>query len=274
MIQFVLPFLFIIAFVTLAAAQSMSPDAFTKEYIRALQSQAPHLKVAAVRPLELKVKGAPEQEITVYLDNAYQQYASSSADKEDIIERYVQAFVATVAQQEAPLDPSRIVPVVKDRAWLGEFPAEKAYDDLNEDLVILFAEDTEKNIRYLSEDELKKAGIKRDKLRDFAIGNLKKLLPDVHVERGALVSMVTAGGTYEASLLLLSDFWIAARLGIENDIVIAVPARDVLLVASSKNEAGIARLQELATEFAQDASYRLTDLLFVYRGGRFQRFNP
>ena len=48
--------------------------------------------------------------------------------------------------------------------------------------------------------------------------------------------------------------------------------RDLLLFTSSRNAAGVARLQELATKFAREASYRLTDRLFVYRGSRFQRF--
>ena len=53
---------------------------------------------------------------------------------------------------------ARIVPVVKDRQWLADnvrglrdrgAEADFIYDDFNEELVVVYAEDTENRVRYL-----------------------------------------------------------------------------------------------------------------------------
>ena len=40
----------------------------------------------------------------------------------------------------------------------------------------------------------------------------------------------------------------------------------------SQNRNGLAALRTLAAKFVSENRYRLTDTLFVYRDGRFQRF--
>ena len=47
--------------------------------------------------------------------------------------------------------------------------------------------------------------------------------------------MLKAGGDYEASLLLFDDIWRDGQVKVDGDIVVAVPAKDVLLVTGSNN---------------------------------------
>ena len=75
-----------------------------------------------------------------------------------------------------------------------------------------------------------------------------------------------------ASLLLLDDIWSGGKLKLSGEIVIAIPTRDVLLVTGSDNKDGVKKLRELAKKTAADGPYSLTDRLFVYRGGKFERF--
>jgi uncharacterized protein YtpQ (UPF0354 family) len=87
--------------------------------------------------------------------------------------------------------------------------------------------------------------------------------------------MITADGSYESSLLLLDDLWSKGDVPakVDGDVVVAIPARDLLFFTGSRNPAGVARLHELAAKYVKQASYRLTDTLFVYRDGRFTRFD-
>jgi uncharacterized protein YtpQ (UPF0354 family) len=185
--------------------------------------------------------------------------------------------------KQPQVDRARIVPVVKDRAWLAEIrqtakargakdPDHEVFDDLNEDLVIVYAEDTPRNIRYLTPDDLSELGIKKAQLRALAVGNLRNLLPKIELSKGPLVTMITAGGDYEASLLLLDNLWTSDQLAVEGEIIVAIPARDVLLFTGSKQPGGVAKLRQLASDISQKASYRLTDRLFVYRSGKFQPY--
>jgi hypothetical protein len=56
----------------------------------------------------------------------------------------------------------------------------------------MYAEDSPKNIRYLTPDDLKILGIKKEELRELAVTNLKALPPKIEIHAGPLVSMIVA----------------------------------------------------------------------------------
>lgn len=267
-----------------AAAQVISKRAFTREFAEVLRAEAPGMAVTIKQEMELAVKDPSGKELTAYLDNAYAQYTADPKARKEVIRRYVRSLLESAKGESAPVDRARIVPVVKDRSWLaeiheaakarsGKVPAENVFEDLNEDLVIVYAEDTPHNIRYLITDNLAELGLRKSELRALAVRNLRTLLPDVELRRGPLVSMITAGGDYEASLLLFEELWSGGKLGVDGEVVVAIPSRDLLLFTGSRNRAGIAKLREFASTAAKEASYSLTDRLFVYRDGKFKRFD-
>lgn len=263
-------------------SDTVSPQQFTEEFKAAMSTSLPEHSITVVEPLQLKIKDAQGAEATAFLDNAYDEYSLKPEDKADVISRYVASFVEST-KQAAPIDPRQIVPVVKDRAWLKEVRRamkgrgakpmdQQVIEELNEDLIIVYAEDSPQNIRFVSAKGLQEAGVQREKLRELAVANLRRILPPVETANGPLVSMLTAGGDYVASLLLLDEIWSGGKLRVSGEIVVAVPTRDVLLFTDSKNEDGVERLRELAKKAAADGPYSLTHRLFVYRDGKFQRF--
>jgi uncharacterized protein YtpQ (UPF0354 family) len=139
--------------------------------------------------------------------------------------------------------------------------------------VIVYAEDSPKNIRYLTSPDLDKAGITRKELRAIASENLKTLLPKIERRGGEGLYMVTAGGDYEASLLVVDSIWTDGQMRVKGDFVVAVPTRDLLLVTGTQEAEGIQKVTRLANEaFKREFSYRLTPKLFVYRQGKFEPF--
>ncbi|MFZ4699451.1 MAG: DUF1444 family protein, partial [Candidatus Methylumidiphilus sp.] len=132
-------------------------------------------------------------------------------------------------------------------------------------------EDTDNNINYFSPKDLEKLEIPRDKLRELAIENLRRLLPKPQIRAGALASMITVGGDYEASLLLFDDLW-ANLPAVDGEIVVAVPTRDLLVFTGSHNQEGLEKIREFATTESRESAYRLSDKLFVYRNGHFVRW--
>jgi uncharacterized protein YtpQ (UPF0354 family) len=259
-----------------AAAEVLSPEQFTEEFRVALVGALPGHAVEVVEPLRLSVKKTNGEQATAFLDNAYNEYSRTPATKTDVIAKYLASFVET-AQGPRPLTPELIVPVVKDRGWLKHIGGSKAnskqvIEDLNADLVVVYAEDGPQNIRYFSADDLEKAGVQRPALRALAITNLRRILPPPEAVKGPQISMMTAGQDYVSSLLLLDEIWNADNLAVDGEIVIAIPTRDVLLFTGSKNKDGVKKLRELAKKAHADGPYSLTDRLFVYRGGKFARF--
>ncbi len=264
-----------------AHAAPLSADQFTQVFAKSFRSSQPGCTITIKGNLELTLTDAEGQETEFFLDNAYTQYLRDPKAVNEIIQNYIFSFAETRTKATA-IDRTRIVPIIKDRKWLTEIQEsvkqrgskqvpENVYDEINDELVIVYAEDTQRSIHYFSPKDFEKLGIPRDQLRTLAVTNLKKLIPTPQVSAGALASIITAGGDYEASLLLFDDLW-ANLQNTEGEIVVAIPARDLLVFTGSHNPQGLARLREIAAKFARESAYHLTDRLFVYRHGRFVRF--
>lgn len=258
----------------------LSPAEFTQEFAKRLRPMVPNLKVEVRAEKELRITRANGKESTAFLDNAYTQYVRDPRSFSAVMQTF-SAGLLEFPGTERSLDRSRVVPIVKDRRWVTEIrqslaargaknPPENVFDDLNEQLIIVYAVDNPKSIHYLTPGNLAKMGIARGDLRRLAVENLKRLLPKIEVVPGPLFSLVKADGNYEASLLLLKDLWEQPRFKVSGDTVVAVPTRDVLLVTGSRNPAGIAKLREMSAQLAARSPYHLTSELFVYRDGAFK----
>lgn len=264
------------------APLAMTPSQFTAEFVKAISLASPSSKMLVKADLEIQLTNSAGKDSTVFLDNAYKEYLHDPKAIKDVIQRYTVSYLE-LRNDDAKVDRARIVPIIKDRQWLSEIaeslkargakkPVEHVFEDFNGPLVIVYAEDSPKNIRYLTRKDLEEIGLARTELRTLAVGNLRKILPKIEIHKGPLVSMVTAGGDYEACLLLLNELWTDGALQVDGDIVVAVPSRDLLLVTGTKSPGGIARLRELATKSMKQSSYGLTDTLFVFRNGKFEKF--
>ena len=201
----------------------------------------------------------------------------------DSVHRYVQAILESQDTDKTP-ERSQIVPIIKDRAWLKEIErnskasgvkgsADYLHQELNEELFVFYAEDRPQSVRFLTADAVRAANVSQEELRNLAVTNLKALLPRIELSEIPPMLMLTAGGDYEASLLLFDSIWSSGQIKVEGEIVVAIPARDVLIITGSKNKAGLKKLRETAKKVASEANYTLTDKLFVYRDGKFVVFN-
>ena len=261
-----------------AMAQEATPQRYTAEVARGLAAKMPASKVEVVGELELSIKETNGRERRLNLRNLYGDYKNNPATLDAIVDSYYTALNKP-ASGGAAFDHARIVPVIKDRAWLAGHErglkargmnAQFLSEDYNDELVILYAMDEEKRTRYLMANE--EIGVARKDLRKLAVENLDRLLPSVQLQQAGDVAMMTANGDYEASLLLFDHIWRGGRIKMNGDIVVAIPAKDVLMITGSKSRKGIAAVRELAAKYKAGSRYDITDTLFVYRDGRFVRF--
>jgi uncharacterized protein YtpQ (UPF0354 family) len=77
---------------------------------------------------------------------------------------------------------------------------------------------------------------------------------------------------YEASPLLSDHIWSSGQVKVQGDIVVAIPAKDALLLTGSQNRNGLAGIRKMVAELTAQQRYALTDTLFVYRNGRCVKF--
>ncbi len=178
------------------------------------------------------------------------------------------------------IDRARVLPILKTRKWLYENQASSTQGneatllahDYNDELVVIYALDDPNTLTFISTEAFERAGMTRRELRMLAIENLKSLLPRPVIRTSPLYSMIVAGKKYESSLLLLDDLW-KGLAPAKDDLIVAIPARNVLLFTESSNQKGIVALRKQATLIKQQSAQGLTDILFIYQNGQFARFD-
>lgn len=269
------------AFPALAAPPAAPTLAqFEQRFVEQLKKTQPGWKVVQKSLGELEVAPPGQSPQLVYLDNAHRQALKNPADTDAVIARHIAALQGTRATDTAqPIDLARVVPIVKDRAWAegvartvtqrgGKAPKPLFQEPLNDALTVHYAEDAPERLRYLTEADLAAWTTRPEALRVLALANLRRVLSDVEVRRGNGLAMVTAGGNFEASLLLLDSLWTEAQIGLPEPWVVAVPARDLLLVTSLSTPAMVERLRGIAQKAHRESAYALTPELFVRREGK------
>jgi uncharacterized protein YtpQ (UPF0354 family) len=254
---------------TMARAELLSSGPFTGQFASALQAAMPSTSVAVARDLQL----------TVNLENAYREYSSDPKRFDHLVRSYAAAITAPAAVSSAKLDRTRIVPVIKDRPWLVEVQdafrkqdaaLQPVFDEFSNELVVVYAEDRDNRTRYLTSAE--DLGVARSGLRALAVANLLRIMPKIEMrQHDNAFSMITSHADYGASLLLVDDIWSDGQIKVDGDIVVAAPAKDVLLVTGSRNRKGLQAVRAIAAELVK-GPYRLTETLFVYRKGGFVKF--
>ncbi len=265
-------------------AGMLSRHQFLDRIAEAFRAAVPEATVIVANENQIEVRGRDGISRVLSVANFYDDYRRDPARLNDVVRKFVEPVAARVKAQLAgagQLDKSRIVPVVRDRRWLEDLSrdfrargvaADFVVEDLNKDLIILYAEDLPERTRFLMSSE--KAGDPKE-LRALATKNLMRLLPKARMENIGDVTIITAGGDYEASLLLLDHFWAGGKINgqieVKGDIVVAIPAKNVLLVTGSRSRKGLQTLREIAAKEVK-GPHPITETLFVYRDGRFQKF--
>jgi uncharacterized protein YtpQ (UPF0354 family) len=261
-------------------ADTLTPRAFTERVARATMAAMPSAKVALNGDLQFVVRYANGASASSDLAKAYKSYEREPQHLDDIVQAQVSALMEAGGDANGlpKLDRTRIVPVIKERQWFEAMqrrgreqtpPQELVAEPLNSELVVVYAENRLGALRILSSrDDVGD----RTRLRDAALTNLSRLLPKIEIRPGSDgVLLIIAGGEFDASLLLADNLWSGGQVKVDGDIVVAVPAKDVLIATGSHNVPGLARLRAAAAKFASGPN-GLTTALFVYRDGKFVKF--
>jgi uncharacterized protein YtpQ (UPF0354 family) len=126
--------------------------------------------------------------------------------------------------------------------------------------------------RLLTWDDLDRMDVSRRDLRRSAAAQLDRMLDDVRVHGQPPALMLSFDGL-ESSLLLSETFWDELADAVPGELVIGVPARDVVIITGSRSRAGMEKARRAVDRvfFAKGPHLLLPDLL-VWRDGRWDTF--
>ena len=254
---------------------NLTEEEFGKRYFEDLKNKVPGLKFVSLKGLELKTSLDGQEATRHFLDNCFAEYKNDPKDLKEIIDRYTNASKELFIPKEKVRE-ERIVPIVKDYRFLNktaklksDFEKEFLYEKYNEELYIFYAEDRETTITYLKKEDIAHIGKSLEDIKSKAIENLGELASSIerHGEIGDY--MLTMGGNYESSLILL-DIWKKDNFPVDGDIVIGVPARDLIFVTGSNDKENIQRIKDKVKEVNDMGDHVVSNKLFVLTENKFK----
>jgi uncharacterized protein YtpQ (UPF0354 family) len=255
----------------------MTEKEFANKYLEALRKK--YADVTFTLQPDLSITSTKDgKESTFYIDNVYAAYKAAPDDIEETINGYVDSDKMAFDEPQH-IATANIIPLIKPIEFMRETAIEGkkltapiVTDKYNDHLNICYAEDTKEGFRFLTEDTFDSLNISRDSLYNLAIRNLLRILPDIETDRKDGVYKLTAGGFYDASLILVPSLWQSLSM-IDGDWIIAVPKRDFLMLTGSRNKEGIKKMKKIAAEDYQTGSYPISEHLYRWNGSRFEQYS-
>lgn len=223
----------------------LSEQEFTKIYLDSLNQAYANVRFEIVNDMTIKAS-YNGKELTKYLYNAYKEYESNPKSLSDILKKHI-SVSASLFNDKKAIRKENIIPIVKPIEYLDELRRlskengeEKepwvVYENYNEELIIVFGEDTENSIEYFSLEKFAELNINKDTLLEFSVKNLQRILPEIEKNNENSLYMLVTGGDIESSLILLPNLWSKQNFDIKGDIVVSIPNKDVIFITGSENK--------------------------------------
>lgn len=251
---------------------------FTRLYIESLKKIYPGVNFNIESELTIKAN-FDGNELAHYLDNPHKEYQLDKESLNLIISKYV-ASSADLYKEKEEIKINRIIPMIKPVDYLNDLEQLEGnngdkelwivYERYNDKLIIVFGEDTENSIKYFSREDFAKLNIDQDTLLNLAVNNLKSILPDIQLHGREGSFGLSAGGDFEASLILMKSLWSKENINVNGDFVIAIPNRDLLFITGSKNTKEVERIREIAIDSYRNGNHQVSPYLFIWKGERFE----
>ncbi|OMQ11917.1 DUF1444 family protein [[Flexibacter] sp. ATCC 35103] len=246
---------------------------FSQKFAKQLIKKVKGLKITSINELDIKSE-FNEGKHQHFLNNAYSEYINDPKFIKEIIEKYVNGTSAMFLPKEL-LDEERILPVIKDRRFIksleeinANFEENHIYEFYNEELIIFYVEDRETSIHYISKDDIEEINLSLEKLKEKALENLSNNFEiKRHGENGYF--MLTVGGNYESSLILL-DIWHHENFLVDGNIVAGIPSRDVLLITGSTDSVNLHRLYDSVKNINETGDHVVSDKIFELINNKFE----
>lgn len=168
------------------------------------------------------------------------------------------AEVQVTSARLLPLLVSLRDPSVADQQVLDEF---------NDGIAVAYAFGPPYGERLVTWSDLRRMNVSRRNLRRAALRHLDGELASVRIHGQPPALMLSFYGL-ESSVLLVDDFWDDIQRSVPGDLVVGVPARDVVIFTGSESRPGLERARRAVDRvfFAGDQHLLSRDLL-VWRGG-------
>ncbi len=255
------------------ASMPREPEAFAEQVVCLLKRLKPELDVSLAGPSELIVNGR-----RLDLDNLYRLVSTDEPRGVEIVEQYLDhlfdddslAAAAMPWQVARNKIMPRIQPVSIFEHLSREMVAHVPY--VNETIVVFVIDMPQMTVSVTTEQMLK-WGMNAEELDEIARENLRAFTPEfefrsIDTDEGGHAIILAQQDGYDASRLLLDEFFLQVAPEMDGDFYAACPSRDMLLALSCDPEQFVSRVRSRIDEDFLRLPYPITNKLFyVTRDG-------
>ncbi|MCO7191231.1 MULTISPECIES: DUF1444 family protein [unclassified Pseudoalteromonas] len=268
----------------------LSERAFTENFIKHIKKNGSKRDYEFESELKIRAKDDKSGEHIIYMGNAYDTYRSGHKTLEQVYTSYSAALnnqltalknteVQTIMPVIKPIDYLEGVKrQLKEAGYEGE-ALPFFYQQLNEDLIRLFAFDSEDSMRFVSPDDVKRHDIEAT-ISDIAGQNMRRYFESfdtgvqkLDTEGEGDVYVFVADDNYEASVLTVFDH-LQSTLNLKGEPIIFVPARNIVIIADITELAAVQKAHMIALGVYSEYSYTISPHGYVYQGGEWIRITP
>ena len=270
--------LLLIVVVAPAAADQhvLTEEMFTEEFARALAKQLPDGGFEVTAPLEILVGDEESGQGTISLHNLYRSASEDPVERALQIKTFVGAILSEPTDSFSAGDRARILPVVRDDAFVAQATLNRDDPTVNTplvaDLSVLYVLDFPDRVQFLLESNLADLELDEESVRDLAVDNLAAKSDEYRVQTMEGIYFLELDGMYETSALLLDEFWSAIETEIGAPPVVAVPTRDILVFAPSNDPIGVELVNRLAVQIEAESGYPISRTLLIRRNDRWETY--
>lgn len=272
------------------ASPPMSAESYTDGYAASVRAAHPGMAVQVTHgdtPALTRVSWqfADGVDVNQFMGNWYARYLREPGRRQALyVAQLAEAREVRASFPSKALELGRVLPVIKTVDWqrttTTQLDASKVPQDrrpLSEPLVgplvVAYVEDLDDAMNYVSPSHLHRLGMDVDTLRGHALQNLHARLPQLRLEGGGGRYAARLDRNYDASMVLFFEEW-QAGLDLAGEPILAIAARDEVLVCGSADTAAVAGLRKMASAIAAESAYGLSRKLFVWRDAGLQPYSP
>lgn len=157
-----------------------------------------------------------------------------------------------------------ILPVLRPASILDGLPQMKdvVSAPFVADMVKLYVFDSPNLLAYVTTQDMQRLGLDANMIDALALQNFQTRFSKVNID-GDSIYIISLGGNYGSSFMLARSTWEALdeKLG---QVIVAIPARDVLVFTDRANEGAEAALRRLTDKLYGEFDHPLTRTIFLW----------
>lgn len=174
-------------------------------------------------------------------------------------------------KQMLPAEENEIVETIPDD--LSQVDKRKVYSvpEMNiiiqnvcDDLSYMYVYDNGSGLEILQDSDLMELNISKDELHEIAMANFRQLISQkLNAQNNGEAFWFILDGNLEAGLVLVDEIWDQVEAHLNEEIVICVPSRDVIIATGKSNENIIADFTEKAIDILTNGDHPLSYNWFI-----------